>query len=87
MYALLEKLGQHPKDSLKLFLRGIGLFFIAALLIVLGYFHNHLWQVAGIVVLVLASFISVWGYVGMFANRWLNILYRSKINSKNTTKW
>jgi putative effector of murein hydrolase LrgA (UPF0299 family) len=85
MYALLEKLGQHPKNSLKLFLRGIGLFFVSILLIVLGYFYNHLWQVAGIVVLVIACVISAWGYVGMFANRWLNILYRTK--TKNNTKW
>jgi hypothetical protein len=85
MYALLEKLGQHPKNSLRLFLRGIGLFFIAVILIALGYFHHHLWQIAGVITLVLACCISAWGYIGMFANRWLNILYKTK--TKNTTKW
>jgi len=85
MYALLEKLGQNPKNSLKLFLRGIGLFFVAVLFIAFGYFYHHLWQMVGIVVLILACAFSLWGYVGMFANRWLNILYRTK--TKNTRQW
>ena len=78
MYTLLEKLGQNPQASLTLFLRGLGLFCFALALITLGYFHHHLWQVVGIVVLIIACCLSAWGYIGMFANRWLNILYRTK---------
>ena len=79
MYKLLEKLGQNPQASLQLFLKGIGLFCISLALITLGYFYHHLWQVAGLIVLVIACLVAAWGYIGMFANRWLNILYRNKV--------
>ncbi|GAA0817825.1 hypothetical protein GCM10009111_19630 [Colwellia asteriadis] len=87
MYKLLEKLGQNPQASLRLFLRGLGLFCVALAFIALGYFHHHLWQVAGIVTLVIACLIAAWGYTGMFANRWLNIIYRNQAKTKNSTKW
>lgn len=78
MKKILEKLGQNPQLSLKIFLRGLGLFVIAMVFIALGYFYHHLWQVIGIVLLVLACLIAAWGYLGIFANRWLNILNRHK---------
>jgi len=82
MYKLLEKLGQNPQGSLKLFLCGLGLFFMALVFITLGYFYHHLWQVIGITLLVSACLLCVWGYIGMFANRWLNVLYKNKTNTK-----
>jgi hypothetical protein len=78
MKALLEKLGQDPQYSLKLFLRGLGLFVIGLLFVALGYFHHHLWQVIGLIILGLACLLAVWGYLGIFANRWLNILFHPK---------
>ncbi len=82
MYKLLEKLGQNPQGSLQLFLSGLGLFVVALVFMTLGYFYHHLWQVVGIIILVIACFLSCWGYLGLFANRWLNILYKNKTNSK-----
>jgi hypothetical protein len=82
MYKLLEKLGQNPQSSLKLFLYGLGLFLIALIFITLGYFYHHLWQIFGIILLVIACLLSVWGYIGMFSNRWLNVLYKNKTNAK-----
>lgn len=82
IYKILEKLGQNPQSSLTLFLRGLGLFVIALLFITLGYFYHYLWQVVGIVFLVLACLLSAWGYLGIFANRWLNVFYKNKTNSK-----
>jgi len=82
MYKLLEKLGQNPQGSLKLFVRGLGLFVIALLFITVGYIYHYLWQVVGIALLALACLLSACGYVGIFANRWLNIFYKNRTNSK-----
>lgn len=83
MYKLLEKLGQNPQRSLKLFLRGLGLFVIGLVFVGLGYYHHHLWQVIGIFTLCVSCLIAAWGYLGIFANRWLNMLYKTQIKSKN----
>jgi hypothetical protein len=78
MNKILEKLGQNPQYSLMLFLRGLGLFVIGLLFVALGYFYHHSWQIIGIIILSFACLLSAWGYFGIFANRWLNILYRTK---------
>ena len=85
MIKLLEKLGQDPQRSLKLFLYGLGLFVIGLLFVALGYFHHHLWQIMGVIILALACLIAAWGYLGIFANRWLNIIYRTRPNQKIST--
>ena len=82
MKALLEKLGQDPHYSLTLFIRGLGLFVIGLLFVALGYFHHHLWQVIGIIILCLACLLAAWGYLGIFSNRWLNILFHPKNRGK-----
>ena len=81
MIILLEKLGQDPERSLSLFLRGLGLFVLGLAFVALGYFYHHLWQIIGIIVIGLACLVSAWGYLGIFANRWLNILHRTKPNT------
>ena len=83
MIKLLEKLGQDPERSLMLFLRGLGLFVLGLGFVALGYFYHYFWQVIGVIVLGLACIVSAWGYLGIFANRWLNILYRTKPNTKD----
>ncbi|MBU2869532.1 hypothetical protein [Colwellia sp. E2M01] len=85
MIKLLEKLGQDPQHSLMLFLRGLGLFVIGLLFVALGYFYHYLWQVIGIITLAIACLLSAWGYLGIFANRWLNILYRTQSSQNSTT--
>ena len=78
MKFLLEKLGQDPKRSLTLFMRGLGLFVIGAGLIALGYFSQPLWQIPGLVLLGLGILFAAWGYLGIFSNRLLVMLSRSK---------
>ncbi len=82
MKKLLEKVGQNPQRSLTLFLRGLGLFVIGLFFVALGYFYHHLWQIIGIIILALACLLAAWGYLGIFANRWLNILYRPLTNAQ-----
>ncbi len=83
MNNLLAKLGQDPHRSLSIFLRGLGLFALGLIYIGIGYFNHHLWQVAGLIILAFASLIAAWGYLGLFANRWFNILNRHKSSDKN----
>ncbi len=78
MKHLLAKLGQNPRHSLTIFLRGIGLFVLSILFIGLGYFYHHLWQLVGILLLIFACAMAAWGYLGIFANRWFNILNRTR---------
>jgi len=82
MNNLLAKLGQDPKRSLSIFLRGLGLFALGLICIAIGYFNHHLWQIVGLIILAFACLIAAWGYLGMFANRWFNILNRHKSNHK-----
>jgi hypothetical protein len=82
MFTLIEKLGQNPKNSLRLFLRGLGLFFMALLFLILGYYHHHWWQIVGLFLLIIACVLSAWGYLGIFANRWQNIIYKNRHNAK-----
>ena len=74
MNNLLAKLGQDPKRSLTIFLMGLGLFAIGLIFIAIGYFYHHFWQILGIIILAFACVIAAWGYLGIFANRWFNIL-------------
>lgn len=71
---ILEKLGATPQQSLKHFLQGLALFALAMVFIAIGYFYQPLWQVFGLILLFLACLVSFWGYLGIFANRWLHIL-------------
>lgn len=86
MNNLFARLGQDPKRSLAIFLRGFGLFILGLCFITLGYFYHHLWQVVGIVIIAFACIIAAWGYLGIFANRWFAILNRSKLNKPNSNK-
>lgn len=81
MNSLLAKLGQDPKRSLSIFLRGFALFTLGIIFISIGYYHHHLWQVLGIFILAIACLTSLWGYLGIFANRWYNILNKKPPNN------
>ena len=74
MKFILEKLGQDPQRSLQLFMRGLGFFIIGVILIFTGYYTHHYWQIAGLLFLAIGIFFSIYGYVGIFANRLLNIV-------------
>ncbi len=85
MNNLLAKLGQDPKRSLSIFLRGLGLFILGMFFIAVGYFNHHLWQVVGLIIIALACLIAAWGYLGIFANRWFNILNNPKLNKRKSS--
>lgn len=78
MNNIFEKLGQDPQRSLQFFMRGLGLFAIGVLLIFIGYYFHYYWQILGLCILVPAILLSAYGYIGIFANRLLNILQRRK---------
>jgi uncharacterized membrane protein YidH (DUF202 family) len=84
MNNLLAKLGQDPKRSLSIFLTGFGLFILGLFFIAIGYFNHHLWQVVGLIIIAFSCLIAAWGYLGIFANRWFNILNKRKPNNKKS---
>ncbi len=82
MNNFLAKLGQDPKRSLSIFLTGLGLFVLGLLFIAIGYYNHHLWQVIGLIIIAFACIIAAWGYLGIFANRWFNILNKHELNKR-----
>ena len=74
---MLNKLGQDPQKSLKTFVKGLGFFIVGVLFIFLGYYQHHYWQILGLIFLVLGLCIAAWGYIGLFANRLLNIFNKN----------
>jgi hypothetical protein len=74
MKQLIFRLGSEPKISLKRFLIGLGLFVLSAALIGYGYFNHHFFQLAGLLVLPFALFFAIYGYLGIFANRFAQVL-------------
>lgn len=83
MNNLLAKLGQDPKRSLSIFLIGLGLFAFGLVFIAIGYFYHHIWQMLGLLIIAFACLIAIWGYLGIFANRWFNILNKHRPSNKN----
>jgi hypothetical protein len=68
------KLGQNPKLSLKRFLIGLGLFACSAATIAYGYYIEPLVQIIGLILLLPALFFAGWGYLGIFANRFAQVI-------------
>lgn len=60
-------------------MRGLGLFAIGVLCIFIGYYFHYYWQIVGLLFLAPAILLAVYGYIGMFANRLLNITQRRKL--------
>lgn len=71
---ILYRLGSEPKLSLKRFLLGVALFVISASTIGYGYFYHHLFQIAGLITLPFALFFAIYGYLGIFANRFSQVI-------------
>ena len=75
------RLGSTPKLSLRRFFIGIVLFAFSAGLIIFGYLHLALLQLPGLVLLPIALYFAMYGYLGIFANRFSQILKdREKLN-------
>ena len=79
---LIYRLGNQPKVSLKRFLCGLGLFVFSASLISYGYFTSHYFQLAGLIILPVALYFAIYGYLGIFANRFSQIIARARENAK-----
>ncbi|WP_018691354.1 hypothetical protein [Algicola sagamiensis] len=73
---LIYRLGANPKRSLKVFLIGLLLFAVGAGAIVYGYFHEAYWQLLGLILLVPAIGLAAIGYLGIFANRFAQVMKR-----------
>ena len=75
------RLGSTPKLSLRRFFIGIFLFAISAGLIVFGHLHLALLQVPGLILLPFALYFAIYGYLGIFANRFSQVIKnREKLN-------
>ena len=68
------RLGSTPKLSLKRFLIGLCLFILSAAFIMYGYFKEPLYQLVGLTLLVPALFFAIYGYIGLFANRFSQVI-------------
>ncbi|WP_063373343.1 hypothetical protein [Pseudoalteromonas luteoviolacea] len=71
---LVYRLGSNPKRSLKFFFTGIGLFVCAMGLFALSNYHDPAWWFAGLAVLFPALGIAGYGYLGIFANRFSQVI-------------
>jgi hypothetical protein len=71
---IIYRLGQQPKLSLKRFFIGLGLFAISAACIAWGYYHKAWVQIIGLIFLAPAIFFAGWGYLGIFANRFSQVI-------------
>ncbi len=85
MPSLLVRLGQDPKHSLTLFVRGLGFFMLGVLFIALGYFQHHLWQIPGLFFIGLGSLVAAWGYLGLLANRLTASFQRNKAKTNKNS--
>ncbi|MCF2829451.1 MULTISPECIES: hypothetical protein [unclassified Pseudoalteromonas] len=71
---LIYRLGSHPKRSLKFFLFGLVIVLLAGALIALGYYQDHRFQIAGLVLLFPGLCCAFYGYIGIFSNRFSQVI-------------
>ncbi|MBQ4834329.1 hypothetical protein J8L70_13835 [Pseudoalteromonas sp. MMG010] len=81
------RLGSQPKLSLKRFLRGVVLFVLAAMLIFAGYYTHFALQIIGIILLIPALILAAWGYSGIFANRFSQVLKDIGVKNHDPDLW
>ncbi|MBB1371021.1 hypothetical protein [Pseudoalteromonas sp. SR45-4] len=85
--SLIYSLGSNPKLSLKRFFRGVALFVLAVIFIFLGYYNHYSLQIIGVVILVPALFFAAWGYSGIFANRFSQVLKNIEPKNHDPDLW
>ncbi|WP_404342075.1 hypothetical protein [Pseudoalteromonas mariniglutinosa] len=81
------RLGSHPKLSLKRFFRGVALFVLAVIFIALGYYYHYALQIVGLIILPMALFFTAWGYLGIFANRFSQVLNNTTPEQDDPELW
>lgn len=67
--SILETLGQDPQRSMRRFILGLGFFILGVIAVFVGRYHDHLWQIFGLLFITIGCFIAIYGYIGIFANR------------------
>jgi len=85
--SLIYSLGSNPKLSLKRFFRGVALFVLAVIFIFLGYYSHYSLQIIGVVILLPALFFAAWGYSGIFANRFSQVLKNIEPKNHDPDLW
>lgn len=85
--SLIYSLGSNPKLSLKRFFCGVALFVLAVIFIFLGYYSHYSLQIIGVVILVPALFFAAWGYSGIFANRFSQVLKNIEPKNHDPDLW
>ncbi|MFC3034838.1 hypothetical protein ACFOEE_20220 [Pseudoalteromonas fenneropenaei] len=78
--AVIYQLGSEPKLSLKRFLIGLAFFAAAVAFIALGYYTLAWLQLIGLVLLLPALVMAAWGYLGIFANRFAQVLEKTDVD-------
>ncbi len=84
---LIYRLGSNPKLSLTRFFRGLALFVLAVIFIAIGYYGPALFQLIGLAILAVALFFAGWGYLGIFANRFAQVLERASPKDDDPDLW
>ncbi|WP_416306837.1 hypothetical protein [Neptunicella sp. SCSIO 80796] len=75
---LVYRAGANPRKSWRLFIIGLGIFALGVLFILFGAQQYYLLQIPGLVLLLTGFLIAAWGYFGIFANRFSQLLNRVK---------
>ena len=70
---LLEKLGNTPDKSWRIFIQGLIAFWLSAALVWLSLGYAEIFLYLALALLLAAFCYAVWGYIGIFANRWLRL--------------
>ena len=76
------RFGSNDKLSLRWFLGGLSLFALAGGFIAAGYYYQYWLQTIGLAIAIPATIITLYGYLGILANRFAQILGRFERKKK-----
>ncbi len=76
------RVGKDDKRSLRWFLAGLLLFAVAGGFIALGYHFEYWLQIIGLVIAIPALICTLYGYLGILANRLAQIIKRFEDQAK-----
>ena len=76
IWQFIYRFGSNAKRSLGWFLSGLLLFAVAGGFIAIGYYYQHWWQIIGLMLAIPALLCTLYGYLGILANRLAQIIRR-----------
>ena len=68
------KLGSNPQRSMRSFFLGLLLAALSGSFIALGYYREHWYQIIGLAIAIPAILLMAYGYIGIFANRFAQVI-------------